>query len=151
MTEILEDYVEHDGGASHLPKNLIGSLIIRSTGRGIFGSSVRTVRPGALKGASQVHKFIDAFFKSENVMAPVSGEWDSTPGMKKLDLPDLHEDAEVERMDFLDGGAVPAPPTSATTATPAEQVAFLRKQMNALDERVSDPAERAEYKAQSKR
>jgi hypothetical protein len=32
--------------------------------------------------------------------------------------------------------------------TPAEEVAFLRKQMSAVDEQVSDPAQRAEFKAE---
>jgi len=32
--------------------------------------------------------------------------------------------------------------------TPADEVAFLRKQMSAIDQQVSDPAQRAEFKAE---
>ena|SRR5688572_21131238 len=108
MTEILEDYAEHHGDTSHLPQEVVGSLKSLPTGRGIFGSSAREVALSKLKTGIGVEQFIDSFFKSQNILAPVSGDWREEPRMVTLELPQLEElaDEDVERMDFVGGGPV---------------------------------------------
>jgi hypothetical protein len=114
MTEILEDFAEHHGDASHLPRDVVGSLKVHSTGRGIFGSSTRKVALSKLKTPIDAQQFVDSFFRSENILAPVSGEWGS-PGTVTLEFPDIGAD-DMERLDFLGGGA--AAPAAAQEEDP---------------------------------
>jgi hypothetical protein len=123
MTELLEDYGEHHGDASHLPRDAVGALEVRPTGRGIFGSSVRKVAASKLKTPLDVETFVDAMLRAENVLAPVSGEWGGEGGTVTLDLPNLEDD--VERLDLLAGGQVP-PPTAGERHAEAELKRFRR-------------------------
>ena len=106
------------GDASHLPPDLVGSLKVRSTGRGIFGSSVRKVALSKLKTPKDVNKLIDDLLRAENTLAPVSGEWGGEGGTLTLDIPYLSEE-DVERLDLVADGPVP-PPTAAERAAAAE-------------------------------
>jgi hypothetical protein len=102
MRELLEDFIDHHGTAEHLPKDVLGSLKVESTGYGIFGAALRDVPLSKLRSP---RRFIDAFFRAEKILAPISGEWNAEPGPRMLDLP--YENPEnIERLDFLSGGAL---------------------------------------------
>ena len=124
MTELLEDFGDHHGDASHLPPDLVGSLKVRSTGRGIFGSSVRKVALSKLKTAKDVNKLIDDLLRAENTLAPVSGEWGGEGGTLTLAIPYLSEE-DVERLDLVADGPVP-PPTAAERQAAAALERFRR-------------------------
>jgi len=101
MVELLEDFCDHHGDASHLDANLLGKLKVESTGNGIFGSTLRKVAVTKLQSGIEVHKLIDAFFRDENILAPFTGDWRTSPGSSvTLEIADLAPE-DVERLDFV--------------------------------------------------
>ena len=52
------------------------------------------------RGTGAASKLIDTFFRTENILAPVTGDWDRAPGPRTLEIPNLAPE-DVERMDFV--------------------------------------------------
>ena len=92
---------EHHGDASHLPKSLLGKLAVKSTGRGIFGSSLRKVTAKTLGQSIAAEKLMDDLFREEEILVPVGAFESGRAGQSiKLDLPEIGK-ADIERMDFI--------------------------------------------------
>jgi hypothetical protein len=138
LVELLEDCGDHHNDASHLSADLLGDLKVRPTGRGIFGSALRRVAISRLKTPAAVYRFVDDFFRAQDLLAPVAGDWTRKPGPVTLDLPGFDPD-QVDRLDILSGGPLAKPIRPRLTP---EQQAQLRRIKAELSQSIEDARNR---------